>query len=336
MRYYSIVITDPTNGNVITPASLRGVSPSATYTSFLNNATLTAALNVEIDAPVYSFAKPSGAAYVRVWGISLQEISQSSDLNGKAIQVYAGMQKGLPLANPKQNGLIVQGYIFQAFGNWVGTDMTLDIVIVPSPTTNAPPNIVIDWKKGTPLSQAIASTLKTAFPDYKEPVIDISPDLVLSSDEPGFYSNIATFAQYVKQVSLGIIQTNYAGVDIILKEKTFVVYDGTNEASPTQIKFQDMIGQPTWIGPSAVSVKFVMRADLAVGGFLKFPNWPKANIPVFATSQTVSPLTNENLTFQGTFKITSVHHLGNFRQPDASSWVTVVEATAPPVSTKAA
>jgi len=145
---------------------------------------------------------------------------------------------------------------------------------------------------------------------------------VLSEDEPGFYSTLTQFAQYVKQISKSIVTTaDYNGVEIFLKEKSFAVYDGTTQSSPKLLQFQDMIGQPTWITANVVQTKFVMRADLSVGDYVKFPK-----SPVYSSSQSVSPLVNEKLTFQGTFFIRTIRHVGNFRQADAASWVTIVDA----------
>jgi hypothetical protein len=236
VRYYSIVISDSKGKEV------------RKYTSFVNNQTLAGALNIELDIPVIPFATPAGAAFVRVWGISLQEISQASDLFGMQVQVYGGMQKGLPLANPKQSGLLVQGYIFQAFGNWVGTDQTLDLIIQGDVGSAAKPkNIVLNWAKNTPLSGALKTALSTAFPDYKQD-IRISDKLVLPNDEVGYYQTVAQLAQYVEDVSKTIIKdANYQGVSVLLREKTFSVFDAPTDKDPLKIQFQDLIGQPTWI-----------------------------------------------------------------------------------------
>lgn len=326
MRYYSIVLKNPKTGAILQPASLGGTSPQATYTSFVNGKTLPGALNVEIDIPTNYLSQPIGKPFIRVWGISLQEIAQSAELTGTVIEVYGGMQKGLPLANPKQAGLLFSGVIFQALGNWVGTAMTLDLVVYggESPITGTP-NLTFDWKKGTPLSQAIDRTLSTAFPKIKRD-IKISSDLVLANDEPGFYSDVVSFAQYIKQRSAAIIGGTYPGVDIALSETTFKVYDGTTQTTPLQIQFQDMIGQPTWIDPATVQVKFVMRADISVGDYVKFPVSPTISSPAAN-----SPFISQRLTFQGTFLVKRVRHVGDFRNPDASSWVTIVDATAPPI-----
>lgn len=334
MRYYSIQITDPTSGALITrPSSPPG--SGATYSSLVNGFTLPGALNVELDIPVVPYATPAGTAIVRIWGVSLAEISQASDFGatpsgtpGKNISVFAGMQKGLPLANPAQAGLIVQGQIFQSFGNWIGKDMTLDLILYPNTGgPDDPKNITVDWKAGTQLSQAIDNTLATAFPNLKRS-IKISPNLVLAHDEPGFYRSLVEFAQYVKEVSTDVkVSTNYPGVDITINQDTILVYDGTSPTSPKQIAFQDLIGQPTWIESPNIQFKTVMRADLAIGDFVQLP--PAI---VTTTSAAASSLLNLKAAFQGVFMIVGIHHFGNFRQPDADSWVTVFTAVPKQVS----
>jgi hypothetical protein len=330
MRFYSIVITNPANGKLIKPKSLSGLNSSATYSSVANGVNLPGALNIEIDIPVSVYATPSGdgsdqsAAYVKIHGISLEEISQASDLNYMDIAIYGGMSKGLPLANPKQQGLLVQGQILQAYGNWIGTDMTLDLVIVSKTgSITNPANIAFTWKKGSPLSDAIKTAMATAFPSYKANIA-IDANLTLPADEHGIYSTIGQFAQYIKQVSFGILGKNpdYAGVDILLNQGTLIVSDGTTTTTPKQIAFNDLIGQPTWIEPQTLQFKCPIRADINP---LDYIVMPKSNIQV-ATGPGSQSQYRDKSSFQGTFRVNFMRHVGNFRQPDADSWVTTFNA----------
>jgi hypothetical protein len=92
---------------------------STVFTSYENGQNIPGALQVELDIPVAAMHSPGNAgAFVKIWGVPLSMISQASNLNNKAIKVYGGFQKGLPLANPKQAGLLVQDYTYQSFGNW--------------------------------------------------------------------------------------------------------------------------------------------------------------------------------------------------------------------------
>lgn len=306
MRYYNIVL-----------------GGGKQYTSFPNGATDPGALNIVLDAPVTGAANPINSAYIQIWGISLQDISQASNLNNQTIQVYGGFQAGLPLANPAQAGLLVQGYVFQAFGNWIGTDMTLDIVINAGPGPKGQQvNLTHNWPKQMPMSTSVKNALSVAYPGI--PVnVNISPNLVLNHDEPGFYRNITQFATYIKQVSKDIMNSStYNGVNIVFNNNTINVFDNTMPTSKTTaILYQDLIGQPTWIDAPNIQVKCAMRGDLSVGNMITLPQTLVNN-----TQQAQSSLVNQSLSFQGSFQIQSLRHIGNFRQPDAASWVTVIDA----------
>jgi len=314
VRYYSIIITDPDTGQEFQK-----------YTSFVNGQTMAGALDIELDVPVVTFASPMGIAFVRIWGIPLQQVSQSNDLKNKQIQVYAGMQRGLPLANINANyaGLIVQGFIQQAIGNWVGNEMTLDLFIAQNTgSVLKPANLVLDWKKNTDLASAIKTTLSTAFPSLKLD-IDISDDLKLAEDQKGYYSTLVELAQYIKQESQNILGGTYAGVDIVIKQSTIVVRDGSTPASnPKQINFEDMVGQPTWIDAPFINIKLVMRGDLFTLDYLRLPE--KGVLPI-TTPQSLSQLRDLSV-FKGTLRISQIRHVGHFRQPTAEAWVTVVDA----------
>ena len=332
MRYYSISITNPKTGQLFRPPSFGSLNLPFSYGSFLNGKTLSAAWNVEINIPVVEAGLPSGDAWVRVWGISLQEIAQASDLNNMLISVYGGMQKGLPLANPAQAGLIAQGYILQAFGNWIGVDQTLDLIIQPGPpptgaalTTPTPRNLVLNWLAGQQLSTALGNTLSAAYPGVQQQV-NVSSKLVRADNVVGYYASLEQLAQFVKSVTRQQLGGTYPGVGITLANNTLTVSDGTTAgttASPqVQLAFQDLIGQPTWVNSPNISVKTVMRADLKVGSQFKLPPAIITN-----TAQAASYITNQKAAFQGGFMVQSMFHYGNFRQPDAASWVTVIEGT---------
>lgn len=281
---------------------------------------------MELDITLVSYDLPTGAALVRIWGISQDEIGQASNNNNKNVKVFAGFGKGLPLANPSQYGLILQGYVFQAYGNWVGTSQSMDLIVLagsaPS-TQGAPTNISLNWKASTSLSDAIRTTLTTAYPGYTVDA-NISPNLKFSGDLPGYYQNLNQFASYVRQVSKSIINDpSYPGVSIILQEKKFIVFDGTvsGSSSTKTIAFNDLIGQPTWINAPSIQFKTAMRADLKVGDNVVLPKTQVVNSAAAQTS-----LVNQKVAFQGTFQISVMRHVGVSRQPDAASWVTVFDA----------
>lgn len=324
MRYYKIIITSPT-GQVLQQWSSLGAT--GTF--------LPGALNIELDLWSQFYNAPKGASYVRVWGVPLQTLGAASNLNNANIAVYAGMSKGLPLANPAQAGLIIQGTILQAFGNWIGTDMTLDMYLMPpvgQPTSIAltadqysgPLNLVLNWRKGTPLSIALITCLQTAFPQYTVNV-SINPALVLSYDAPAYYQTLQQLADFVFQISKSIIGGSvYPGVSIAIIGSTVYAYDATAPIGTSiTINFTDLIGQPTWIGFNMIQAKCVMRHDIAVGSQIVLP-------PSLATT---TPQSNsqyrQSTIFAGAFSVREVRHTGNFRQPSADSWATIINAYAP-------
>ena len=312
----------------------------SSYTSFVNGQTLPGAWKVELDLPIIGAATPQGFGLVRVWGISLAEISQAKNIGmsskkpaGDNIVVRGGMQKGLPLATPAQSGVLFQGSVVQAFGNWIGTDMTLDIVVMPGTSTGSQPggvgklgkpkNIALNWKAGTPLANALKSALQTAFPGYTVKV-NINSKIVRPGDQIGIYPTIEQLAQYVMGISKATIKTSgYPGVTIAppATDNTINVFDGSSSSSSQkQINFWDLIGQPTWIELPNIQFKTVMRADLKLGDQVKLPPTQVQN-----TAQAQSSLTNQNVSFQGGFTVINGRHVGNSRNPNFDSWVSVFE-----------
>ena len=77
--------------------------------------------------------------FVRLWGIDMDMIDQSANLTDATLEIYGGFWPGLPLATWESSftGLLYCGQVYSAFGNWEGSDMTLDIYLNP----------LGDWKK---------------------------------------------------------------------------------------------------------------------------------------------------------------------------------------------
>lgn len=320
MRYYSIDITNPRTGAPVVPSSLGG----GKITSLLpTGGTNPAALNIEFDIPFLNFANANNDSRLRIWGLGLKDIGAALDLNGMNIIISAGMALGLPLANPRQQGILLKGAIYQAFGNWVGTDMTLDMNFVSSTgTSGAPLNFPFTWKAGTTLATAIGQTLAIAMPDFKQR-IEIDPNLIIAYDETGYYQSAKQFNDYLSARSKAIIGGNYRGVTITTDGTTVRVFDGTQpqQGSVREIAFVDLIGQPTWIAPAEISVKMVLRGDLALGDTIKLPRGPQITLPQPGVTF------QDRSSFTGNFSIIQIQHWGNFRQPDAAAWNTTIQAT---------
>jgi hypothetical protein len=342
MRYYDLTISDPVSGLVYQPTTtglgFSKLSGGSTFTSYVNGKTLDGALNIEFDFPVYPFSNPQGNSMIRVWGVGLPMIAQATNLNGSNFVLKAGMQAGLPLANPAQNGVIAQGIIYYAYGNWQGVNQTLDLIVYPGAA--APMDIQFTWPQGTQIGPAIQTALLGAFgpgsssqQQYTVSAPNIANSLATGVDQKGTYPSLATFAAFIldKSQEIGRQQygENYPGVQIIPQGNAIYITDGQGpSATPvTMLNFQDLIGQPTWIGPATVNFKTVLRADIQVGQNIKFPMG--INAPFALTSQAAaSPLApaSSRTAFQGSFRVTEAHHFANFRQADAESWNTTFSA----------
>lgn len=329
MRFYTLDINNPTTGKPVLASSMGGQPISSLLPGGAHNP---AALNLEFDIPFQAFFTPdSSAAWVRIWGLSLKDLGAAFNLNGMNVSLTAGMSKGLPLANPSQQGLLLKGKVLQAFGNWVGLDQTVDMNFTPQTgTPSSQLNFPFSWKAGTQMSTAIQQTLATGMPGNKIKIA-IDPSLVIGYDEQGFYQSLQQFNDYLNARSKALIKkSTYRGITISTKGDTLVVTDGSvaiDDKDVTTILFQDLIGQPTWIGTNSISAKLVLRGDLTIGGMVKFPQGPQQT--TIASNSGFSPYQNpgQKTTFQGKYLISTIHHYGNFRQADAASWNTTIEAT---------
>jgi hypothetical protein len=318
MRYYKIVISDPATGKICVvnqggkPGfSLVAADAAVTYTSLNPGASVFslagtngAAQQIEVDIPVSYMDQPLQNGFVKIYGVSIAEIAQASNLNGMNIAIYGGMARGLPLANPNQAGCLIKGQIQPAFGNWINNDQTLSFYVsvsgsspssnqvsgqpnlaastTPVPATNqAPANLVWQWTGEQPFSQAVVNTLSTAYPKYK--IIGATlPNLVWTSGQAdtAYFASLQQFAQYIKALSQKIIgglipdPSKYPGVSITLQNNTISLQDGSTIAAAKQIQYVDLIGQPTWGQNNGVQATCRMRADINAGDYVRLPNVP--------------------------------------------------------------
>jgi hypothetical protein len=335
MRYYEISITDESGTHVSIGGGV------AYFTSYmpgvLGGVTKPGALNVEMDIPVYTSEIPAGDAFIKIWGVDLSTINSASNLNFKNITIMAGMKKGLPLANlqvdasPVRNGVIYKGSILQAFGNWQGGEQSLDLIITtrlvsaPTETPATTKPIIFECKAGKKFQDAIKKSMKDAGFETTGTIDSrlVAPMQGLVSR----YDDVESFSRGMLNLSKRIIKDkNYLGVKIIKTEKGYLVTDNSAavaDANIIKIAFTDLIGQPTWLDYSTVQMKLVMRSDIRVGDTIEFPSDKDGNTAVnFVQGRFFSP--KNNIAYTGKAWVASVRHIGNYRQGDANSWVTVV------------
>lgn len=291
------------------------------------------ALQVELAISQASAGVTNVGSMVRIWGVPLSDISQSNDLYGKQVVVKGGMRAGLPLANPAQAGVLGGGMVSRAFGNWVGTEQTLDVIF--SGTTPAAAsggqdpktptaNLVLNWKKGSALEGPLRQALQTAYPGFRV-VVDVAR-LVAPSDQVGFHGNVEQFSHYLRRYTQMLGGAGSNGVGVVVKNGTVTASDGSKASGRKTLAYTDLVGQPTWIDQDTISIKMVMRGDLNVLDVVTLPRTLVTNTPGGGASGGADGSLKSDLTFQGDFTIKTLNHVGNSRQPSAEAWVTVVEA----------
>jgi hypothetical protein len=346
VRYYKLKFTKADGSPMSIKSLANSAVPPGEITSLVtatqgnssSNATNPAALNIEFDMPQYeaNVGGSSTSNYIRVWGVGLQDLRAATNFNDQNLELSAGMAEGYPLATPSQRGLLVKGRILQAFGNWLGTDMTLDFYIVPlgSGSEKQPVNYTISGKKGEKMADVIQRTLKTALPPGTKIEITVRSDRTLPADEASPHTSMYDFAQKVTQLTQKhddkTGQITDPGVTIVAGHDGIVrATEGDPkrlETTPgaTDIQFQDLLGQVTWAEPGILTAKLVLRGDLHIGQFLKFPPGLSTVTAAAFSEAGTTGRDADNLTFSGTFRISRIHHWGNYRQADAMSWNTTV------------
>lgn len=330
MRYYRIVLTNK-DGKTPTDSAGNAIGPFDTTDSPGSG------LQVEFDALITGYDVVSSGTLIVIYGLPITTISQSVKLSGCQIEVYAGFTDGLPLANPDQQGLIISGQVYNHYANWIGTHQSLNLIVNPSPVLNdagQARSISLDGKKGEKLSDVLKRGLVEAYPEF-EIEISISDLLVLAEDGVGIYNRLGQLATAIRSQSFSIINTDeYTGVQMVMQNRAIRVFDSTSSTSEDggiPILPQELIGQPTWIGPVSVSFKCPMRADLRCGDVIKLPqdiiSGPGSLLSV-NTERSYSML-RDTVNFTGQFLITSVRHVGDYLNPDSNNaWVTIYEAVA--------
>ena len=324
MRYYEIRISP----GVLSAKSFAPITFSTLTPGRTNNGS---ALSVDIDIFQTWYHQPAQNGYIKIKGVDFRDLNQSANFNNAKIRVSVGMSKGLPYAKPSQAGLIIDGTILQCFGNWLGSEVSLDFVIgSASYDPNVEVNLSFEWlakTKNQTLQSAVENTIGKAYQGI--PISgSFSPNLIYTEDQWGQYTSLLAFSKYINAVSKQIITSkNYQGASIGSSSAGFILADGTVPApKTTKVEFTDIVGNLTWLNIDRIQAKLIMRSDLNVGDKITFPK----GTPVLNVVNNYSQNRN-NISFDGVFQIDKIRHIGSSRQADGSSWCTIVDAVIPGV-----
>ncbi len=316
---------------VTTPQSVTYPSATKVWTSHPNGIYDPGAQNIAFDVLTYGLGQGDNIFAITLEGVSYQDIKQHNNFRDYGLRLYAGMLPGLPLAdNQPTPGLIVQGYVIEGIGNWVGNDMTLTFIVNPDQFSEKNPgNLIFTWKPGQTLAQALQSMISLAYPGVTF-TAEIDQNLATSHTVTHRAANLSDFAQWLKQYTQYELGSDYPGVEIYFTPGKIVASDGTQSAnkSPLTIAFDDLIGQPVWSDASQMDVTVAMRADVKLGQMIQLPYTVAApGLQVELPSLTNASL-NYETSFKGAFQVQHTRQLGDLRSDDGAAWATVIRCYA--------
>ncbi len=340
MRFYDLQTTPvpAVNGVCATPSGTlpangaKSLGVARQWTSFPNGKFDPQAQDIVFDLQISPGHIPSGGTVISVHGVSIEDLTHANNFRGSALSLYAGMSGGLPLSTAQPSpGLLINATVLGAFGNWQGTEQTLDLVINPSTYTphENPGNLVFNWQPGQSFADAITLTMSAAFPNSTLS-IHVNPSLTTGQTILHFTGTANAMAQFIFRHTVGKneLGPNYPGVHIYYNGSKITVTDFSQSAGPViALKFTDLVGQPTWLEPPVLTINTVLRADLQVGSYLTLPKRDFGGPGAVLMMPTIAGTQFDNkLNFSGTFIVTALRALGQFRGTDADDWISVIQA----------
>ncbi|EFH8989887.1 hypothetical protein P8I14_004423 [Escherichia coli] len=329
MRYYRLEIINPKTGKPPVDCNGKPIGP------FDTSKTPGCGLHIEFDVQVTGLDVVNSGTMLAIYGLPLDMLKQSVNLQGCIVRMRGGFSEGLPLANPKQQGEIIYGEVYLAYANWIGTNQTLNLVINPTlrkKEDGSPFSIEGKGEAGEKVGDVIARALKEAFPKKKIECL-VNDSLVLPERWAASYKNIGSLAMVVKNASIAMMRdAKYSGIAISILSDRIRIYDNVSAkwGEPKTIHAHELVGQPTWIEPFTVSFKCPMRGDIRCGDVVKLPEglYSGAASIVMANTMAPSVISKNSTTFTGKFMVKSVRHIGSYLTADGDAWVTVFEAYA--------
>lgn len=330
MRYYDLTI----EGRNVEGGKVHFTS----HPNGINNPPDPGALDIEFDIQVFQLGTPGGAGsdYISIRGVPLNYLSQSVrwgniSLNspGATVTLLGGMGKGLPLAKPKQAGLLLSGEVWQSFGNWIGLNQGL--TIIPYGCQNLSSIKSGNFSFNLPANESLQTGLSRLFSSILPKVkikFMLSETITFPQTLTHVCDNLQSFSEWLANATFGW-GGKIPGIGIYVVGGQIVVWDGLSKSSPKQLDFDDLIGQPTWFAQDQLMVTTVMRSDISIGDIIKMPVNDSNNAGFVNTSFTSYPSQeNYKLTFQGEFQVVGVRHIGSFRSIDGAQWQTNFQCAA--------
>jgi hypothetical protein len=313
MRYYDIEITDAKTGEVKLAINTK------------NNV----GLHIELNAVVTGMSE-SGTATLKIFNLPIKFFTRQFDFVGKLIKIKGGMNKGLPLANPSQQGVLVFGYIQFCIGERERGVTFLMFNITPSAfTPKTPKNFVLKWEKGQKLSDALRNTFTNAGLIANQYTINLADKWVATKTDAVGFTSETQFSRFLGEASkLEMIMYFDTG------SQRYIVTDGSEVKKKTKvISLRDLIGQPIWNSGSgsSISINGTVSIPVTLRGDLQWQDIIDVVDPQVTKSgqgtATISLPNSARVGFSGKFVMFQQTHIANYAIPGGDNWVTVIEAT---------
>lgn len=347
MRFYRVKFKN-TDGTMKSTAPYQPKTVPYVYESHSKEGVLNpGALNIEFDVNAGFLHIVRQQSRFRIYNPPREVLQNTNVYQGMIIEVSAGFLKGLPLANTQpQPGIIFTGVVANSFGNLLGTEIVLDMILAPSENVGnpnpalpsgliaySPRSYAFEWNPQQDMVLAITQTLKNAgYTVVNQTTTKVQANFKLKPFA-STYSSIQDFADFVNAKSKEVVNAatpnqkqEYYGINMSdgVNKNEIILTDNAKSGKEINIPNADFIGQPTWLQyPKTIQSQHPMRSDIVVNSVLKYPK----NIP--NTISQTNPFTPSQQIIRGVERVqaTIVKHTGNYRDPGYQSWCTTVTST---------
>jgi len=315
------------------------------------------ALDVEFDITVGYVHNLQVSTHLRIYNPTLEMLQNASAYQGLNVTIEAGFKHGMPLANnlETKSGQIAFGAVQNCFGNWMGTELALDFIIIASPllgnpdsalpvsnSVNSPRNYLFQWYP----KQTLADAIKGALACYGIDVVGSIKNIVNPNQNTFTHSvsGFQAFADFINEQSSNwvnpstkektSVQTEfYSGVFLSFGKnaKQIIMSDNSFYPPAIPLQYEDFVGQPTFntkqiayndkrniLVPAQVVSVHPMRADIGLITSVKYP--AKLSNQLNGSSAFASG--KQLVRGLDTMAVTEVRHTGRFRDIGPQGWVT--------------
>jgi hypothetical protein len=282
-------------------------------------------LNIELNAVINDLSQ-TGTATLKVFNLPLKYFLRQSDFRGKTILIKGGMSKGLPLANPAQQGILLFGEIQYCIGEREKGTNFLTFSIIYTAATPPKNGFILDWKKGTKLKDALKNTFQNAGVTANNFNINLDDNKwIAPQDVKAGYQSDKQFATYLDYITKGEVK-----MAVNAPAKTYLITDNSKTTpKPKVISIFDFIGQPTWTEgtgndgkPTAnVALPVVLRGDIYWWDEIEIQDPQVSKVGVSAA---IGLPDNARVGFTGKVRVFQITHIANYSATGGENWQTLL------------